>query len=158
MRKYRLLCWRIGEYWLIALCLLVLSACCSGTLDVAVQIEEEANQNKAIAVDVIMVYDEKTYDQVSTLSAAAWFAQRDQILRDSTAAERGFDLWTYEWIPGQRVETVTLPLKNILKQTSVGGVVFADYKTPGEHRALIDACNKVQLKLRKKDYTVIRME
>jgi len=120
-----------------------------GQVDVTVEIADNANQNSPIAVDLIVVYDEKLMEQLMGMTAGEWFAQRSQIRRDYLDGA-GFDSWGWEWIPGQKVPVQKLPLK----AAAIGGVIFAKFITPGAHRSRINPFNDVTILLREKDFAV----
>lgn len=117
-------------------------------LEVDVVVSPELNGGRPLAVDLIVAYDESLMDQLVTMSAADWFEQRDQFARDFADAH---DSWNWEWVPGQRVETQRLPIQ---AQRSVGGVIFADYRLPGTHRARIDLRNAVSLSLGEDSFSI----
>jgi len=66
-----------------------------GQVDVTVEIADNANQNSPIAVDLIVVYDEKLMEQLLGMTAGDWFARRSQIRRDYLDGA-GFDSWGWE--------------------------------------------------------------
>jgi len=120
-----------------------------GQVDVTVEIADNANQNSPIAVDLIVVYDEKLMEQLMGMTAGDWFARRSQIRRDYLDGA-GFDSWGWEWIPGQKVPVQKLPLK----PAAIGGVVFAKFITPGAHRSRINPFDDVTIFLRENDFAV----
>lgn len=118
-------------------------------LNVKVDISENANTNSPIALDVVLVYDEALLKQLIKMPSGEWFEKREQIARDHTRGE-GLDYWTWEFVPGQNVETQILPIKPKAK----GGIVFANYYTPGEHRFRIDPFKDLIIHLNEKVFTV----
>jgi type VI secretion system protein len=120
-----------------------------GKVEIKVEIAENANQNSPIAVDLIVVYDEKLMEQLMGMTAGEWFAKRSQIRRDYLDGA-GFDSWGWEWIPGQKVPVQTLPLK----AAAIGGVVFAKFTAPGAHRTRINPFDDVTIFLRETDFAV----
>jgi type VI secretion system protein len=120
-----------------------------GHIDITVDIADNANQNSPIAVDLVVVYNEKLMEQLMGMTAAQWFAQRSQIRRDYLDGA-GFDSWGWEWVPGQKVPVQRLPLK----PAAIGGVIYAKYITPGAHRNRINPFDDVTILLREKDFAV----
>jgi hypothetical protein len=85
--------------------------------------------------------------QLRKLSARQWFERADDLRRDYP---KGFDSWGYEWVPSQCVAIDAL-------QYSVGAkavVVFADYVTPGSHRAVLDAHQPFRLDLEREGFVL----
>ncbi len=120
-----------------------------GKLNVEVSVAEDANQNRPIAMDLIVVYDEKLLEQILEMSSRDWFEKKNQIRRDYLKGE-GFDSWEWEWVPGQPVPLQKLPLK----PKALSGFIFADYLSKGKHRYRIDPFGGVKIHLSEKDYVV----
>ncbi len=120
-----------------------------GKVEVRFDIADDANQNSPIAVDLVVVYDEKLMDKLMGMTAAQWFEERGQIRRDYLEGA-GFHSWGWEWIPGQSVPIQKLPLK----AAAIGGVIFAKYIAPGAHRSRINPFNDVTIYLRTEDFAV----
>ena len=102
-----------------------------GELPFRVTVAPDANENSAIAVDVLVVYDAKVLDQLMKLRAAEWFARKQQFLNDYSeeVSVRG-----WEWIPSQVVEEQSIAYRSGARKV----VLFADYHTEGDHRASVD--------------------
>ncbi len=120
-----------------------------GKLNVEVIVSEDVNQNRPIALDLIVVYDEKLLEQILEMSSKDWFEKKNQIRRDYLKGE-GFDSWEWEWVPGQSVPSQRLPLK----PKAMSGFIFADYLSKGKHRYRIDPFGGVKIHLSEKDYVV----
>jgi len=118
-------------------------------LNVAIDISPHANTNSPIALDVVLVYDEALLKQLIQMPSSEWFEKRKQILRDHMKGG-GLDYWAWEFVPGQNVETQDLPIKPKAK----GGIVFANYFTPGEHRFRIDPFKDFIIHLNEKRFTI----
>lgn len=123
------------------------------SVDLTVHIAEDANQNSPIAVEFLVVYDAGLMARLLEMTAAQWFAQRDQIRRDFKDGE-GFDSWAWEWVPGQKLPVQKLPLK----PAALGALVFADYAIPGTHRVRIDPFEDMVIELAETDFTVETVE
>ena len=118
-------------------------------LNVKVTISENANQNNPIALDLVIVYDERLLDQLIGMSSKDWFVKREQIKRDYLDGT-GLEYWSWEWVPGQGVPIQELPLKSMAK----GGLVFADYYSPGTHRFRIDQFKDIKIQLEENHFSV----
>lgn len=118
-----------------------------GSLPVEITVAPDANLQSPIAVELIVVYQTPLVDELRELSARQWFERADDLRRDYP---KGFDSWGYEWVPSQCVALDAL-------QYSVGAkavVVFADYVTPGSHRAVLDAHQPFRLDLEREDFVL----
>jgi type VI secretion system protein len=100
------------------------------TLDLIVDVQPNANNNSPVAFDVVLAKDKALVKQLSTMSAADWFAKRTQIKRDNQAK---VEVRSWEWVPAQDVGKVPVAVN-----VDVLGVVgFANYATAGDHRAVL---------------------
>jgi type VI secretion system protein len=145
----------------IVLCLVVLVAAqgcgiglrtralVGGKVRVQVFVAQAANQNNPVAVDVLMVYDKNLLKELTRMSAKDWFERREQIRRDYSEGS-GFDAWEWEWVPGQNVPVQVLPLK----PAAIGGLVFANYLSPGVHRGRFDPHESVAMNFLETTFTV----
>src|SRR5581483_4469768 len=102
-----------------------------------------------VAVDILLVFDDELLKELQKMPARDWFSRRDQIKRDYPDG-RGFESWEYEWVPGQDVPELVLPYRVATK----GGVIFANYLTPGDHRGRWDGRENIQISLLEKNFTV----
>jgi type VI secretion system protein len=120
----------------------------SGSLPMTVVIDPQANENSAIAVDLVVVYDAKVTDQLMKLRAADWFTQKKQFIRDHPNQVALLHAW--EWVPGQPVGKVTVSYGAGARKI----FVYADYGTDGDHRATVDPQQEFTLTLGKLDLDV----
>lgn len=127
----------------------------SGTtqLEVKVHISPEANKNNPVAFDLVLVTDKKLLQELTKMTAGEWFEKRDQIRLDyPKELELGNRRW--EWVPGQVVQIAPISVKVEI----VGGLVFANYFTPGAHRAPINPRKGVVINLGAEDFTVTSLK
>ena len=106
--------------------------------------DPEANQNSAVAIDLVMLTDPEAAAAIMKLSARDWFQRRQQFTRDYPDVLR---IVSWELAPGQ-----------ILRDASVdspGGmtdaIVFAGYRDEGDHRLRLGDGSRVKLMLGEKD-------
>lgn len=118
-----------------------------GRVPVEVAIAPDANDDSPVAVDVLFVYDQKVLDELVKMRASEWFARRDQYVSDHS---REVSRTGWEWVPGQSISPFTLSYQAGLKKI----VLFADYHTDGEHRALVHPQQPFRLLLRHRDFAV----
>jgi type VI secretion system protein len=111
---------------------------------ISIDADPEANQNSAVAVDLVMLTDPDAAAAIMKLSARDWFLRRQQFARDYPD---GLRIASWELAPGQ-----------ILRDASVdspGGmtdaIVFAGYRDDGDHRLRLGDGGRVRLMLGEKD-------
>lgn len=119
-----------------------------GTLPIQVTVAANVNQESPVAVDLLVVYNKKLLDKMFEIPASDWFAGgRDQFQRDYPKA---FQLHSWEWIPGQRVELEPIRIKSGAK----AGIIFADYFSDGAHRARFDPRKPLRIELKEDGFKV----
>jgi type VI secretion system protein len=119
-----------------------------GRLPFQVTVDPDANENSAVAVDLVVVYDAKLVDKLLELSASAWFLQKNQLVKDHP---RQIDIHKWEWVPGQSVKGKSVTYESGAKKI----VLFANYVTEGEHRRVIDPQRPFHLTLGALDLEVV---
>lgn len=91
--------------------------------------DPEANQTSAVAVDVVLVYQNELVETLRDLTARAWFEQRSQLRRDHPNPKKSYEAFSLELVPGQQARQ-SLPRLSCAR----AGFVFADYAQSGVHR------------------------
>jgi type VI secretion system protein len=118
-----------------------------GKLPFHVAVAPDANENSAIAVDLLVVYDGKLVDQLLKMRAADWFVQKAQFVRDHP---KQLMVHGWEWVPSQSVGDLVVPYDSGAKKI----VLFADYATDGDHRAVVDPQQPFRLTLGPLDFAL----
>lgn len=95
---------------------------------VSIYATPDANQNSAIAIDLVMVYNIELLKTIGKMSAAKYFTSVRQLLIDNPLL---LDIWHWELVPGQMVVGFAPPQD---KGPAFGAYVFANYLTPGDRR------------------------
>ncbi len=150
---------RAGRFVVIATALLLATGACAvrkntartrklfgGEIELRTHVAANANMNNPVAVEFLLVYDQKLLDMLTKTAAKDWFTNRDQFRQDNP---KGFDSWYWEWIPGQMVKDQKLPLKPSAK----AALVFANYLVPGDNRAKLDPYKSVTINLGERAFT-----
>lgn len=112
---------------------------------VSIYTDPDANQNSAIAVDLVLVYDQNLTNTLGKLSASKYFDGLNQLLLDNPTL---LDVWHWELVPGQIVEAFQ-PQQE--KGYAWAAFVFANYLTPGDHRVKVAPNGFVKILLLKDD-------
>jgi type VI secretion system protein len=118
-----------------------------------VRIDSRINSNGAVPVDLILVYDKPLIEKLQALPAAEWFARRAQFRRDNQEGKK-FDLWGWEWVPGQTVAPIRLPRRH----GALAAIVYANYQEPGDHRWRVDPNRNLRIDLEESEVIVTPVE
>ncbi|HEV8432425.1 MAG TPA: hypothetical protein VGR95_03355 [Thermoanaerobaculia bacterium] len=102
-----------------------------GKLPLDVTIVPGANDDSAVAVDFVVVYTDKLLDDLLKVPAREWFASKKAGFLADHPGE--LEVESREWVPGQSVAPLAIPYRSGAKKV----VVFADYHSGGEHRAVM---------------------
>jgi type VI secretion system protein len=115
---------------------------------VAFRVSPHANENSAIAVDLVLIKQSVLNDTIAKLSAADWFARKSQFKRDFPD-----DIVVVSWelVPGQVMLSADLD-----QDPKVwGAYFFARYSGAGDHRASVGMDRSVIVALDDNDFTVV---
>lgn len=88
----------------------------------------DANNNSPLAIDLVLITDRALVDGVSALTAAEYFAARDDMRRSQPDA---LLVQSLELPPGQTFE---VDPKAFRAKKGWAALMFANYGTPGAHR------------------------
>lgn len=133
---------------MIIMCM-TLWSCSNGNLPelsldtISIYSDIDANQNSAISVDLVIVYDEEVEKMLSKLTAAKYFATSQQLRLDNPTL---LDIWHWELVPGQIVQDFEPPQE---QGDAFAAFVFANYLTPGDHRLKVAPTGVVKILLQK---------
>ncbi|HTA43779.1 MAG TPA: hypothetical protein VK789_15095 [Bryobacteraceae bacterium] len=115
-----------------------------------VHIDNNANSDSPVAVDLVSVNDKDLAKDLAKMTASDWFQKRDQIREDNPKAADITVMKSWEWVPGQVIGTLQIPMKK--KPRAL--LIFANYGTPGPHRAKIDPSITQEVALNRDDLKV----
>lgn len=145
--------------WLLAAILLLLTVSLTAcgpprqskvhTRIVAIDVNSRVNLNHPVAMDLLIIYDEGLFENLLALSAEEWFKKRGQYKLDYP---RLLQTWEWELVPGQVVPFFKLP-DGVSR--GMGALVFANYVTPGTHRARIDPYEGAVIRLGETEMSVL---
>lgn len=116
----------------------------------SIQAASNANDNGPTTVDAVMIHDDKVLASVAKLTAAQWFATRDQLKNDFASA---IEVQEWEIVPGEQVTVNRLPFQS---KKGVGLILFANYPGPGEHRLRLDTFNRPRVLLQERTMTIAK--
>lgn len=91
--------------------------------------QPDANLNSPVALDLVFVRDFATLEKLSALPAARWFATRQELQK---TFPENFTVRSWELVPRQVLQ---LTEEELGSPRVAGVLIFADYLSPGEHRA-----------------------
>lgn len=113
------------------------------------EVAQGANQDSPIAIDIVYVFDPQLVAQLVQMTAHDWFQKRGQIRQ---AFPTGFDLASFEVVPGQRGPIEAVPPKS---SQAIAAFIFASYSSEGTHRARIDGLDRFFIALGDKDFAIL---
>ncbi len=136
----------------LALTLALATAACAdkptAMLDtVSFTVAPTANDTTPVAIDMVAIRDQVLVEKLSALTAAEWFGQREQMMRDYPST---LGLRSWELVPGQTMKA-DLPWQ----EPAWAILVFANYATPGPHRLRVPATRTLTLTAGEKDVELV---
>lgn len=118
-----------------------------GMLPMQVKVAPHANEDTAVAVDVVVVYDTKLIEELLKMPASEWFSKKQQFLSDHP---NDVVAQSWEWVPGQPVSPQSINYRAGARKV----FLFADYVTEGAHRAAVPPQQPFRLVLGDRDLAV----
>jgi type VI secretion system protein len=91
--------------------------------------QEDANNNSALAVDIVFIKNQSVLDALMVMPAAKWFSSRADLQRSFPET---LGVLSYELVPSQTIKVGEALWRD---QAAWAVLVFANYSSPGEHRA-----------------------
>lgn len=107
----------------------------------------DANLDSPVAVDLVFVLEADALQGVSDLAAGQWFKDRSQLMLAYPTALR---VRSFELVPHR---SMNYALKDE-DEDAVGAFIFANYASPGTHRARIDRLENVVVRLGRNSFTI----
>ncbi len=89
----------------------------------------DVNQNSPLALDLVFVRDQATLEKLLSLSASKWFSSKDELMKTYPNA---ITLRSWELVPQQVLQ---LSEEALGSPRVAGMLLYANYLSPGEHRA-----------------------
>lgn len=115
------------------------------------EIDDRANLNHPIAVDLVAVYDPELLKQIVALPASEWFNKRSDLKKDYPASLLD---WEWEFVPDQQAqEGLSFQIPSEINGAQ-GLVLFAKYIPPGNHRERLDRFEAVKIHLQEKEFSI----
>lgn len=121
---------------------------------VRVRASADANTSSATPVDMVFVYDEGLIASLQSVTATEWFDRRRQFLRDFPD---GLKVKSWEIVPASNLAPWEVPedfLENERDDDAVAAFVFADYLSPGAHRARLESQFGLLIDLQRDDFAL----
>lgn len=116
---------------------------------ISLRATKDVNAGYPIAVDVLLITDQKAYDTLSNLRSTEWFTGKVDYQRQY---QKKISLMSWELVPGQKMDGVSLLSPS---DTVVGALIFADYIGERSYRAAVTKQKRVLVQLGKDDFQVL---
>lgn len=116
---------------------------------VNISLDSDANQDSALAIDLLMIYKKELLDTVMQMKARDYYLSATQLKRDYPEM---VDIWHWELTPGQVVKDYPILHRD---EPVIGAVFFADYLTPGDHRVRFGTQMEAHVRAKRFDFCVL---
>lgn len=120
--------------------------------EVMLSINDDMNEKGAVKLHIIIIFEKELLGELKRMSSREYFRNVEQLTKDNPDKIKVFQ---WELVAKKRItKWIKVPYESDF-MTPVGGIIFANYNTIGEHRALIPtACKKLKITLEKDDFKV----
>ncbi len=119
-------------------------------MTITLQALDDANENTAIALDVVYTLSKELAQKLSTMTAKEYFKMRQQLMRDYVNLVM---IHSWELPPGHTVKEEAVDLHPKTK----AAFLFADYEVPGTHRARLPVFEDLYVNLNRTDFKVMTL-
>lgn len=108
---------------------------------------DDANNRSPVPLDVVLTHNPMVIEKLGQLTAGEYFRQRKQLLRDFP---NQMLIASWEIVPGQTIDEV------LHEDTSkvYAAYLFADFQSPGAHRALLPKAQTFMVHLARSDFVI----
>lgn len=110
------------------------------------------NESSAVMVDFVFVFDKDSLNEIKGLTAAQWFAKKQQYISDLQMSNK-IQVYSKEVVPGNR--EFIRGFKPVRRPTEV--IIFSNYLSSGDHRVALDDYCSLQVTLGESDFAVKKM-
>lgn len=118
-----------------------------GVRSMTVRSAADAVRTDAVAVALVSVTEPSLGAELAQLPAEEFFRRREQLRRDHAG---GLDVVSFELAPDQSIGPVPVDTPC----SPVASLIFASYRTPGEHRIRVDGAGAVTVVLSDRGFEV----
>lgn len=116
---------------------------------VSILAASDVNSGYPVALDLLLVTDQKVFDALSALRATEWFAGKADFIRQH---QKKLFVQSWELVPGQNFADVPMPFE---ATGTVGTLVFADYPGERSYRSVVQHQKSVLIRLGRDDFDVV---
>lgn len=107
----------------------------------------DANLDSPVAVDLVFVLEGDALQGVSNLASGQWFKDKSQL---TLAYPTSLRAHSFELVPHR---SVTYDVEDE-DEDAVAAFIFANYSSPGTHRARVDRLENVVVRLGRNSFTI----
>lgn len=112
-----------------------------------ITVDDTTNQSTALAVDIVCIENKKLAAIILALPSSDWFNKKLDLQR---TYPKDLRVSSWEWVPGQVVRPFRVPDS----RSANAIVLFANYATPGAHRAVLPDHGTVSMTFNDKDFVI----
>lgn len=109
----------------------------------------DVNGGYPVALDLVVITDQKVFDALSVLRASEWFAGKTDYMRQH---QKVLQVMSWEVVPKQEMTNISMPA---FDGSTVGILVFADYLGDRSYRAIVKDQKNVAILLKNNDFEVV---
>lgn len=120
--------------------------------NVNILVDKNANFTNAIALDLVIICDEKLNEDISKLSAVQYFEKKQDLISSN---QDNILVWHWEVVPGQQLKNLPITFNEF---DPVGGYIFASYNNKSCNRIKIPRSKEIKIILKKQNYQVLAVQ
>lgn len=118
------------------------------TREVSFRVASDVNGDHPVETDIVYVLDPKLTDTLLATDARQWFSGKEKVLRDFP---KGALVRHWEFAQGSRPVDQRVEGQ---ESSAVAAFLFANYASPGSHRARLDPFERPVVKMLAADFLI----
>ncbi|WGL60337.1 hypothetical protein QEJ31_01805 [Pigmentibacter sp. JX0631] len=122
-------------------------SCSTSKMHLEANIDLNANNNSAIPIDIIFIYEEKILDEFKKMPASTWFLKKDQYTNDY-AVNNLIQVVSYEIVPGQHFAVSDFKPD----KTPLITILYANYLNTNDNRIILSDYSNIRLKMKESSF------
>ncbi len=126
-------------------------SCIIPKMNLNASIADKVNNNTAIPVDIIFIFDEKLIDEFKKMPAANWFIKKEQYINDYALNDK-IQILTFEFVPGQQFFLQEFEPN----YKPINTIIFANYANTNENRIIIQNYKSIHLNLNDTSFVLMK--
>ncbi len=115
---------------------------------VTIDAEKNANMGSMLIVDIVSAYDRQLVQDLESTINSEWFASKNKFIDQFNGK---IFVMSREIAPGKQIQ---LEYTTEIEEKPIATFIFANYESPGDHRAKVEKFKPIAITLEENEFVV----